>query len=199
VGQRDRRLLALRQMTMGSRLNSVITCPDCSDRLEFALNVSDICVGELSDDTCIDKAVQIGEFECQFRLPNSRDLALLTAAQTVDDAYRSLIASCVLHVSQAGTSVSWDALPSEAIAQLAQHISDCDPQAEVMLDLDCPACGHRWQTVFDIVSFFWTELDSLARRLLQDVHVLAKAYGWREADILSMSATRRQFYLEMVM
>jgi hypothetical protein len=53
--------------------------------------------------------------------------------------------------------------------------------------------------VFDIISFFWTELDSLARRLLQDVHVLAKAYSWREADILSMSATRRQFYLEMVM
>ncbi|HEY9697905.1 MAG TPA: phage baseplate protein [Trichocoleus sp.] len=199
VGQRDRRLLELRQMTIGSQLNSLIACPNCGDRLEFALNVSDICVDELSDAVCIDKTIQIGEFECQFRLPNSLDLARLTVAQTVDEAYCSLTENCILQVSQAGTSVSWDALPSEAITQLAQHISDCDPQAEVMLDLDCPACGHHWQTVFDIVSFFWTELDSLARRLLQDVHVLAKAYGWRESDILSMSATRRQFYLEMVM
>lgn len=199
VGQRDRRLLALRQMTIGSQLNSLIACPNCGDRLEFTLNLSDICVGELSDDVCIDNTIQIGEFECQFRLPNSLDLAQLTAAQTIDEAYRSLIEGCVLSVSQAGHFVSWNVLPPEAMTQLAQHISDCDPQAEIMLDLDCPACGHHWQTLFDIVSFFWTELDSLARRLLQDVHVLAKAYGWREADILSMSATRRQFYLDMVM
>jgi hypothetical protein len=33
---------------------------------------------------------------------------------------------------------------------------------------------------------------------MREVHRLARVYGWREADILSMSASRRQFYLEMV-
>jgi hypothetical protein len=74
----------------------------------------------------------------------------------------------------------------------------CDPQAEVLLDLNCPACGHGWQALFDVVAFFWAELAAQAKRLLREVHTLARAYGWREADILGMSARRRQFYLEMV-
>ena len=42
------------------------------------------------------------------------------------------------------------------------------------------------------------ELATQAKRLLREVHFLARAYGWREADILAMSARRRQAYLEMV-
>ncbi|MBD2253361.1 phage baseplate protein [Nostoc parmelioides] len=204
VGQRDRRLLLLRQMTMGSQLHSVTTCPNCGDRLEFALNISDIYINinEINESLSSqyeNKTVQIAGVECQFRLPNSHDLAILTASQTIEEAYRSLIERCVLQISQAGTPVSWEALPPEMIEQLAQHISDCDPQAEVLLDLDCPNCQHRCQAIFDIVAFFWAELDALAKRLLQEVHTLAKAYGWDEAKILSMTATRRQFYLDMVM
>jgi len=51
---------------------------------------------------------------------------------------------------------------------------------------------------FDIASFFWAEICVQAKRLLREVHTLARAYGWREMDILSMSPARRQFYLEMV-
>ena len=72
-----------------------------------------------------------------------------------------------------------------------------DPQAEVLLDLDCPACNHRWQILFDIASFFYAEVSAYAKRLLREVHTLARRYGWREADILSMSTARRQFYIEL--
>jgi hypothetical protein len=33
---------------------------------------------------------------------------------------------------------------------------------------------------------------------MRDVHQLASAYGWSEHDILTMSAGRRQLYLELV-
>ena len=36
-----------------------------------------------------------------------------------------------------------------------------------------------------------------ALRLLGHVHALARAYGWREADILAMSPARRQVYLDL--
>ena len=68
----------------------------------------------------------------------------------------------------------------------------------MLLDFDCPACRHRWQAVFDILTFFWTEIRREARRLLEHVHVLARAYGWREGEILALSERRRQAYLEMV-
>ena len=41
-------------------------------------------------------------------------------------------------------------------------------------------------------------MEAHARRLLLDVHQLASAYGWSEMEILSLSATRRNAYLEMV-
>jgi hypothetical protein len=31
-----------------------------------------------------------------------------------------------------------------------------------------------------------------------EVHVLARAYGWHEADIINMHPHRRRFYLEKV-
>ena len=71
-----------------------------------------------------------------------------------------------------------------------------DPQAEVLMPLTCPNCEHSWHSLFDIVSFFWTELTSQAKQLLQEVHVLARFYGWREADILAMTTVRRRFYLD---
>jgi hypothetical protein len=48
------------------------------------------------------------------------------------------------------------------------------------------------------VTFFWKEIAAHAKRLLREVHILAAAYKWREADILAMNPNRRQYYLEMV-
>ena len=77
-------------------------------------------------------------------------------------------------------------------------MAEADPQADIQLALSCPACGHQWLSTFDIVSFFWSEINAWAYRILREVHILASAYGWREADILAMSPYRRQLYLEMV-
>ena len=75
---------------------------------------------------------------------------------------------------------------------------EADPQADTQLSLTCPTCARVWQQAFDIVSYLWAEIGDWARRTLQEVHALATAYGWREADILAMSAQRRQWYLEMI-
>ncbi len=76
-------------------------------------------------------------------------------------------------------------------------LSTCDPQADVRIDLDCASCGHRWTSPFDIARYLWTELETHARRLLYDVHALATAYGWAEADVLAVSPARRRYYLEL--
>jgi hypothetical protein len=84
------------------------------------------------------------------------------------------------------------------VVAIGEQMVERDPQAEVQLDLTCPACQHHWLANFDVVTFLWSEIQTHTKRVLRDVHTLAKAYGWREADILSMSTVRRQFYLEMV-
>ena len=49
--------------------------------------------------------------------------------------------------------------------------------------------------MLDIGSFVWAEIESRARRVLGEVHALASAYGWSEAETLSLSAVRRASYL----
>jgi hypothetical protein len=52
--------------------------------------------------------------------------------------------------------------------------------------------------LFDMLAYFWSEIQMGARRLLREIHVLASAYGWRESEILTLSAARRRAYLELV-
>jgi hypothetical protein len=77
-------------------------------------------------------------------------------------------------------------------------MEQADPQANIRLSLTCPACSHQWHGTFDIVTYFWNEINAWAQGVLRDVHMLAATYGWRESDILALSPWRRQFYLEMV-
>jgi len=199
VGQRDARLLSIREATFGSRLDGFAECPACQERLEFAFNISDIRV--LLENRTSAKQVQevsIEGYSLRYRLPDSSDLAQIVCFQDVMVARDLLLQRCVLQARQENVEVEVAALPESVIAILGRHMLESDPQAEVPIDLSCPVCTHNWLVIFDIVPFFWSEICAQAKRLMREVHMLARAYGWNEADILAMSATRRQFYLEMV-
>lgn len=195
VGERDARLLTLRELTSGPTLNGFAECPRCAERLEFDVAVADLRVAAGSDAAEGTWELVMGDLELRFRLPNSRDLAAVANCGDEVSARSLLVQRCVSPANGGGTPIA--ELPAEITARLAERMAERDPQAEVLLDLRCPTCDHTWQTLFDIVAFFWAELAAQARRLLREVHALARAYGWREADILSMSARRRQIYLEL--
>ena len=145
-----------------------------------------------------DRVVVADGLKLWFRLPDSRDLAAIAGGSRDPASARKLLARrCVSRASRNGRPVENFELSTEVISKLARRMTECDTQAEVLLDLRCPACRHGWQEPFDIVTFFWTELTVRVKRLLREVHTLALAYGWGEADILDMSARRRRFYLEL--
>jgi hypothetical protein len=79
----------------------------------------------------------------------------------------------------------------------AEEFNRLNADAEIQFTLACPACGIVQRTELDIVRFLWSELRHAAKSLLFEVHELASAYGWSEASILSMNASRRAMYLEM--
>ncbi|MBW4659737.1 MAG: phage baseplate protein [Drouetiella hepatica Uher 2000/2452] len=198
VGQRDALLLALREMTLGNTLNCFAQCPQCGEELEFTLETAQIRLSDPSQSLEPDYAFTIAGFEGRFRLPNSFDLAAIAGDQTPEIAKSSLLRRCLLQAHHNGTEISHQELPPPIVSQLATHMAEIDPQAEILFDLSCPACQHEWQILLDIVSFFWAELSAQARRLLLEVHQLARHYSWHEVDILAMSATRRNLYLKMI-
>jgi hypothetical protein len=84
------------------------------------------------------------------------------------------------------------------IGELESRMEALDPAADIRLGMRCTDCGHVWDAVLDIGACFWDELGSRAHQLLESVHRLAGAYGWREAEILALSPARRAAYLNMI-
>ncbi|MGH7495331.1 MAG: phage baseplate protein [bacterium] len=195
IGRRDARLLTLREWTFGSQLLSLAACPKCSERLELSFNVADIRV-ERESEPAVQVALSIEDSEMRFRLPNSLDLACIAGSNNLAAARQLLLARCLVEAHHNGEQAAIDQLPVEVVETAVKRLAEADPQAEVQLNLSCPACGHQWLALFDIVSFFWSEINAWAYRILHEVHFLASAYGWREADILALSPSRRQFYLD---
>ncbi len=197
IGQRDARLLALRERTYGPRLDGFVECPKCSESLEFDVAVADLRAAAEPDAGEETLQLVTDGFELRFRRPHSRDLAAALGCRDPRAAHDLLVQRCVLEVRREGSPLAAGELPADIAAELSRSMSEHDPQAEVLIDLRCPSCRHHWQALFDIVTYLWTELAAHAQRLLREVHTLARAYGWREADILGMSARRRRFYLDM--
>jgi hypothetical protein len=198
IGQRDGLALRLREALFGSQLNSLAVCPFCAERLELALNVSDIKVAA-NKPAQNSLALKFENFDLEFRLPDSQDLLVIEAVGSVENARRILFERCLLSASYDGQACVARDLPEQILDKVEAAMAEADPQAEVKLDLTCPSCHHNWLAAFDIASFLWSEINGWAQRVLNEVHLLAKAYSWREADILAMSSARRRFYLERVM
>jgi len=197
IGQRDACLLTLREWTFGSRMSGVLTCPDCGQRLELTFDVAEVRADAPADTGRAASLAKEG-YDVQFRPPDSADLA---AAPGESDPMRLralLLERCLLAAHHDGEPVSADRLPPEVVDAVAAGIAQADPQADVEFAVSCASCGHPWRAIFDIGSFFWSEIDAWACRILREVHTLASAYRWAERDILALSPQRRQLYLEMV-
>jgi hypothetical protein len=196
IGRRDAELLALRQQTFGPEMAAMAVCPQCGGQLDITLNAAEmrsVCAPEPREKVDL----TVAGYELQFRLPNSEDLAVLNRNE-VDGGRRQLLGRCLFSVQQDGELVKPDRWPDEVMDAVSERMASADPLADIQLALSCPFCGHCWRAAFDIVSFLWREIESLAGRLLRDVHTLASAYGWNERDILALSPARRQFYLALI-
>jgi hypothetical protein len=187
IGERNRRLLAIRARTFGEDIEALATCTACGERV--AMHVPATVLGDRLPDPGAgsDRPPDV-------RRLTSRDLA--AAARCADaGSARLLLARRALADAATGDET---VLAPEAVEAVGRRLQEIDPLAVVLLDVHCPACGAAWECELDVAEFLWIEIEAQALRVLRDVHVLASAYGWREVDILALSPLRRRAYLELV-
>lgn len=197
LGERDAQLLTLREWTFGKRVAAVTRCPKCKGEIELTFEVADLKVppSEASGELTISE----GDYQVKFRLPNSVDVAAVSAEAAGEESVRKqLLRRCVTEAVRNGQAVPAELLPEFVLNALSNRMSELDPQAETDLQLSCESCGELWNEMFDVESFFWAEINAWAGRLLNDVHQLAASYGWGEKEILAMSAARRNAYLRLI-
>jgi hypothetical protein len=188
LGRRNAALLRLRESMFGDALSACLDCPRCGEGLEFGLSASALRTQSVADTSHVEVD------GIRFRLPTTRDLVRIAHEKDEDTAAQRLLLSLIEanQVADEGAAVA-------LVSRLATALEQADPRIDFALNLDCPACGHAWTASFDIAGYLWEEIDARSRRLLDEVHVLARAYGWPEPEILGLTDARRAAYLERVM
>jgi hypothetical protein len=197
VGRRDQELLGLRERIFGPRMTGSAQCPACGQAVDVDFSVADVRAQAAGDPDQI-HVLQGAGFEVRFRLPRCDDLASLDPGADPRAQKAALLRRCVAEARLDGEPAAADSLPEPVAAALSHRMAELDPQGDIQLNLTCPNCGHLWAPPLDIVSYLWNEIQAWAPRMLRDVHAVASAYGWREADILALGPWRRQAYLEMI-
>jgi hypothetical protein len=178
LGACDRLLLQLREQCFGARLDGLARCPRCGTELDVRLDVDEL----RADGADGSRTVRVAGRTITLRALTSRDIGSCGGDRD------RLLARCLVDKATPPAPDVLDAVEA--------RLDALDPQAARTIDLDCPSCGASWAASVDVTEFVWSEVDRFARRLLSDIHTLATAYGWREADVLAVSPVRRRFYLQ---
>jgi hypothetical protein len=196
VERRDIMLLDWRCRLFGSVLGGYTACPSCGCGVDVSLTAADL---EEPEEHFV---VEVAGLSHAVRLPTSLDLLAIAGYENIEAARRMLIRRCLQDSSADGENQPVPAgdagVDSEAVAVAAE--AELDRRAEVsagMVELCCPDCGHGWTAELDVAAFAWREIEILAGRLLREVDVLARRYGWSEQEILGLTPGRRRFYLEL--
>lgn len=206
VGDREALLLHLRRLTLGERLQGVLGCPaaECGERMDLELAVSELLLPPYPHpqqwhETTI---AENGTTCCvRFRLPTGADQEVAASLATRDPqaAADLILHRCVESVSAGDDNTApiedW---PSIIADHLPALMAELDPQAELALPLICPACGHAFTAILDMAAYFFRELAGRTQHLYREVHALAFYYHWSEAEIMSMTARKRQRYLDLL-
>jgi len=189
LSRRNAALLELYRARFGDRLSAWVDCAACGARMELEFPA------HLLPPAPEDFAAPVEVAGHRFHRPTSRHLAGIAGCSDPEAAARRLFLACA---ELPDTLPQDEPALTELIDAVDAAMDDADPWADLLLAIRCPACGHEDTAALDLGELLWEEIECLVRRLLDDVHTLALAYGWNEREILAVSETRRAAYLARV-
>jgi hypothetical protein len=208
LGRRNEALIDLRCSCFGRRIAGWVSCASCGEKLEFDLDgqaLIEVATKPVESLYTRNQDESIVVSQRSYRLPTSRDLARAAhetdprrGAICIAEACRLAPSPSTEHQEKSVSLPSSESWADEELDEIGELMALTDPLAETRLTLHCPGCENDWQETLDIAAFLWAEIEAHARRLLLEVNTLASAYGWTEAQILSLSEFRRARYVEMV-
>lgn len=185
LGARDARLIDLRCEWFGRWFDALVDCECCGKALSLRVDLAAMLRCARRDET------PVACDGVRFRLPTSRDLAFVAHEANAQAAVTALFRRLAVD----GGIDGWS---EDRVAAIDTALEAADPLAHIALDVACEHCGERFAAPLDIGAALWDELAAHAGRIVDDVHMLAQAYGWNEREILAMSPARRALYRERI-
>jgi len=198
LGEQTVRLLGLHSALFGTEADLLSHCPACRSVASFAADCDRLIDGLQRPAMGASHRLDLDEVAIEFRLPEAADLAAAATEDTDEGFARRVLDRCVLSCTRHGEHVPVSGLPDAVLDAVSERMEALDPAAAISFAVVCPECGARWNAPLDVGRLLWEKVQLSVERLLLDVDALARAYGWTEREILSLSPGRRAAYLQIV-
>jgi hypothetical protein len=125
-----------------------------------------------------------------FEAPNGHHEEAM-AARRDGDPRRAFATLCSLADEPAADA---DRFIEEDLERIDAALEAISPDIADGVDVTCPDCGKPGRVRIDPLTFAFPHSETI----LQDVHVIAGAYRWAEADILALPSSRRRAYVALI-
>jgi len=181
-----RRLLAARRARSGAGLDALTQCPACEEMIEVSIEADAVLAALAVAPHAVVVRLADGE-TITATVPSARDVLDAARGEPLESAEALRGRAC----EGASELAEQDAERVDAALEAA------DPLAAGVA-LRCPECSTEWAAELDPCAYAVAELAEHQRRVIDDVHVLASAYGWDEATIAALPAWRRARYRELI-
>lgn len=184
----NRRLQGLLAITLATRgdvwtLTGQCQAPECSELMDLPLRLGDFL--RIEDPLRVGVPIA-GEGAVELRTPTGDDQrAWLQAEAGPDHMLDRLL-----------TDAPTAPLAPEAVETIDAALAETDPLTALEIETVCPECGAANRIPMDLERQCLHFLTAEQPRLLDDIHRLALAYHWSEAEILAIPAARRRQYLD---
>jgi hypothetical protein len=201
-GDRDFLALRLRRSLFGDRLSLVVTCvnPACAARADLDLEIEALAPErEQPGPELLEIPTPSGL--ARVREPTGADdQAVSRVGGSRAERAAELWSRLVLDLDGQGplTPQAWLELAAPVRQSIALGLSEQSSAPDLGVATACPSCAAGMQLTLDPFGLLVRELRQGVERLVAEVHCLAWAYGWSEADILALPRARRWGYLELV-
>jgi hypothetical protein len=188
IGRREHEALRLCARVAGSVLDAQAFCAQCGERMDIALPVEAF---DAAPDTCDE--IESAGWRIGLRVPHTLDVQHALACADSDAA---LFARCVRFARYEGREAAAHDIPDALRERCEAQLERLAPLASAVLAVQCPACGHAAPVAFDAGAFAVERIGHWAEDELDSVVRLCSVFAWSEAQVLTMSPWRRQFYLD---
>lgn len=193
----DRQVLMRRLAVLLGRGESWLTfrCGVCGERFDFAVSHGDLPVKEAGEGYPFAYVgTSIGH--CRFRVPTGTDQEAVAAVEDEADAVRALVTRCFAGFSDGdGGEAGPERFTDQDVERIEAALEAVAPEAATVVQSVCPDCGAV--QLIEVDPYTALSVQPL-EELYQEIHLIASAYHWSEAEILALPLGRRRRYLQLI-
>jgi len=199
IGERNLLLLFFRKLLMGDKIQCFVSCTDCGKDMSFEISI-DFLLQEKKFKPQVECTIRIDNITFKIRPITTADEETASLMQQnsslLSTKVEHIIRNCI--ISSSPSIPSDYTLSDDFINIISSKLSEIDPLADIVFDLECPHCQYVFKSHFIVDDFVFQELYSRCAQFEGEVHWLAFNYHWSEEAILSLPINKRKRYVELI-